>query len=226
MKTRVLFHPLLAGALFIALKSSTNAQLVPETPEAFLKRLEPSLKAEPIRDELSRRIVESVDWDNLSLSEAVGKLNHLISAENSTSKSLQIPHVRIDKRIKSSIPPGPLESRSSVHLKNSSLEAVLNYSAGVNALALIVRDNGIWLRPAEGFDSIPTQIYLVPQNLKITQKTLDILREKTGNLPGTGLHLDPKTRIIGAKLLPSGFYIFELWYAHQLLKLGYKIPKA
>lgn len=91
---------LLTGAAGFAQMEYPGDQLEsPESPETFLRRMQPVLHREEIAtktdEELKKIIVPKIEFHDTLIREAVDQMNVLIRAHNSEPSSFQIPPLRI-----------------------------------------------------------------------------------------------------------------------------------
>ncbi len=252
---RLRLIPLLAVIFisFVVLVKSEIARMPdppPESPEAFLRRMKPLLAHEALEENVHTQLkhlrFKSIGAGSMLLPEIIADFNQQLRIHN-LRHGTAIPFLRESEEFKKINPPskdsehipkGVFYIRSATPEKEMSAEDLLNYIAFFNGANLEIEPDAIWLKPmAFGiFSNFVRRSYVLPRSLFKSRQ--QVARTMDSFIPDLSPELkkssrlafdwsfDEKANVFHLKTRYVNVPYFELRYAHQLLKLGYKIPKG
>jgi hypothetical protein len=229
--------------------SSAHAEdrVIPaESPTQFLKRMKPVLAHEELVKKVNAALeqitVPAVSYKNLPLAEVIADINKQLRAHNAKPGAIQIPRLRespefIELRAEllrhHEITEAEKDLPVSLSLTGVPMKPLIDYFSQQTGNSAEIKTDGIWLKPVCTINtSLVTGAYQLPNALASTQKqAADIIYglfpefKKNPEL-GFEFHFVQSTNTLVLRASDTTIREFESWYAHQLLKLGYKIPKG
>jgi hypothetical protein len=220
-----------------AVYSQTNSlPVVAETPEVFLKRVQPRLREEAvikkIDKELNNLTIAEFKIQNAGLAETCDYINGIIRTHNKQPSRIQIPLLNIDPIL---LKPPPADksgvgdydptnnARLTVFVRNSSLMDLIRDVCELRNIKIVgIAPDAIWLGSFVGGSFFLTRSYQVPKTIFSTwiQAIASVSSKGMGAEPGF-IRFSEESHELTIGDDPHNFDYFEFWYAQQLLKQGY-----